>query len=270
MLHIAARPHSRVLVPFVASFHYHRGELPAAVERILPTAQAHLMVNLEENEFRTYSGPECRTVRRVSGAVLAGPHGQPAAMDTREQRWLIAVEFRLGGAASFFSMPINEAGNQVIDLDNLWGRDGSRLRERLYEASGPAGKFRLLETVLLQHLIRPADQAVAAAISLLDRGVPVAQAGSQLGLLPKTFVRRFREHVGLPPKRLSRILRLQRIIGSLRDPASVDWCMIAAEHGYTDQAHLIHDFSDLTGMTPTAYRPPSPRRRNHVPLLAAE
>ncbi len=33
-------------------------------------------------------------------------------------------------------------------------------------------------------------------------------------------------------------------------------------------ADLIHDFRDLTGMTPTAYHPSSPQRRNHVPLAA--
>src|SRR5262252_4998087 len=93
MLHIAARPRSTALAPFVASFHYHEGYFPAAVERILPTGQAHLMVNLDEDEFRTYSGADCGTVHRVCGAVLAGPHGRPVAIDTKEQRWLIAVEF---------------------------------------------------------------------------------------------------------------------------------------------------------------------------------
>ena len=266
MLHIAARPRSAALAPFVASFHYHEGEFAAAVERILPTGQAHLMVNLDEDVFRTYSGPDCGKVHRVCGAVLAGPHGRSTAIDTMEQRRLIAVEFKVGGAAAFLPMPISEAGDQVVELEDVWGRDGGLLRERLCEASTPADKLRELETVLLERFVRPRDRAIAAAMSLLDRGVSVAEARSRVGLLPKTFVRRFREQVGLAPKLFSRVRRLQRIVGSVQRPASVDWSMVAADHGYTDQAHFIHDFRDLTGMTPTAYRPSSPQRRNHVPL----
>ncbi|HEX4808926.1 MAG TPA: AraC family transcriptional regulator [Bryobacteraceae bacterium] len=268
MLHIAARPCAQALAPFVASFHYHEGELAATVERILPTGQVHLMVNLDEDEFRTYSGLDCATVHRTDGAVLAGPHGRSTAIDTREQRRLIAVEFKLGGAAAFLRMPISEACDQVVELDNVWGGDGGLLRERLCEVPTPIAKFRVLEAVLRKRLVRPWDPAIAAAISLLDSGASVAEARSRVGLLPKTFVRRFREQVGLAPKRFSRVRRLQSIVGAVRRPADVDWCMVAAEHGYTDQAHFIHDFRDLTGITPTAYCPPSPQRRNHVPLTA--
>ena len=268
MLHIAAHPRSPALAPFVASFHYHEGELASAVERILPTGQAHLMVNLDEDEFRTYGGPDCGTVHRFRGAVLAGPHGRCVAIDTREQRRLIAVEFKVGGAAAFLRMPVSEACDRVVELDDIWRLDGGLLRERLCEASTPADKLRELETVLLERVVLPRDPAIAAAISLLDRGVSVAETRSRVGMLPKTFVRRFRERVGLAPKRLSRVRRLQRIVGSIRGQAGVDWSTVAAEHGYTDQAHFIHDFRDLTGMLPTAYRPSSPRRRNHVPLAA--
>jgi AraC-like DNA-binding protein len=266
MIHTAARPRSMALTPFVASFHYHQGELPAAVEQILPTGQAHLMVNLEEDQFRTYSSPNSATARRLSGAVLAGPHGGPIAIDTREQHWLVAVEFKIGGAAPFFPMPLSDVCNQVVELHDLWGRDGGLLRERLSEESTPAGKLRVLEGVLLERFVNRQDPAIAAAVSLLDRGVSVRETGSRVGLLPKTLVRRFRERVGLTPKRLSRVRRLQRIIGLLQGAASIDWCMVAAEHGYTDQAHLIHDFRDLAGLTPAAYRPSSPTRRNHVPI----
>jgi AraC-like DNA-binding protein len=268
VFHIVARPRFQALAPFIASFHYHEGEFAAAVERILPTGQAHLMVNLDEDEFRTYSGLDCGTVHRACGAVLAGPHGRSTAIDTTEQRRLIAVEFKLGGAAAFLPMPMSETRDQVVELDDVWGREGGLVRERLCEAPTTADKFRVLEAMLLERVLRPWDPAIAAAISFIDSGASVAEARSRVGLLPKTFVRRFREQVGLAPKRLSRVRRLQRIVGAACRPAGVDWCMVAAEHGYTDQAHFIHDFRDLTGITPTAYCPSSPHRRNHVPLAA--
>ena len=165
-------------------------------------------------------------------------------------------------------MPLGEACDQVVELDDVWGPEGGLLRERLCEAATRAAKFRVLEAVLIEHIARSADPAVAYAHSVLESGASVAEASSRVGLLPKTFVRRFREQVGLAPKQLSRVRRLQRILASIHRPADVDWCQVAAQHGYTDQAHLIHDFRDLTGVTPTAYRPSSPQRRNHVPPLS--
>jgi AraC-like DNA-binding protein len=270
MLHIIGRPRSPAIAPFVASFHYHKGELAPAVERILPTGQSHLMVNLSEDEFRTYNGPNCENLHRTCGAVLAGPHGRFTAIDTREQNLLVAVEFKLGGAAAFLRMPLSETCDRVVELDNLWRRDGSALRERLCEAPTPAAKFRVLEAFLLTRIVRSWDPGIAFAVSALDRGVSVAAARSRVGLLPKTFVRRVREQIGLSPKRLARVRRLQRIVSSVAGRAHVDWCLVAAEHGYTDQAHLIHDFRDLTGITPTSYLPASPQRRNHIPLVALE
>jgi AraC-like DNA-binding protein len=267
MEHLAARPHSQALAPFIRSFHYHAGEFAPMVERIVPNGQAHLMINLEEDEFRTYNGPGCGTIRRLGGTVLVGPQGRAAAIDTREQRWLIAVEFKLGGAAAFLRVPLSEVSDQAVDLDSLWGPDGRVLRERLCEAPTPRDKFGILETALLQQLVRPADPAIAAAMHLLNRGASVTGARSHIGLLPKTFVRRFREQVGLTPKRFARVRRIQRILGALLCPVEVNWCILAAEYGFADQAHFIHDFRDLTGITPSAYRPSSPQRRNHVPLV---
>jgi predicted enzyme related to lactoylglutathione lyase/AraC-like DNA-binding protein len=76
------------------------------------------------------------------------------------------------------------------------------------------------------------------AACALERGISVSPVTSRLGLLAKTFVRRFHHHVGLAPKPFSRVRRLQRILRSMSADNSVDWAALAAEHGYTDQAHL--------------------------------
>lgn len=191
-------------------------------------------------------------------------------IDTKEQRCLVRVDFKLGGAAAF-SLPLSETGDQFVELDQLWGRDGAVLRERLLEARTPQAKLQLLETTLLEHLARSQrpDPAIRLAACALERGVSVSQVTSRLGLLPKTSVRRFRRHAGLAPKRFSRVRRLQRVLRSMKAGNSVDWAALAAEHGYTDQAHLIHDFHTLTGIAPSAYRPSPAGERNHVPFAAS-
>ena len=239
-----------------------------ALERVLPGGRVHLMVNLLEDEFRTYHGADCVCVERTRGAVLAGPHSQSTVIDTREQRSLATVDFKLGGAAAFFKTPISEARDLLVGLGDIWGRDGRVLRERLLEARTADARFDILEAVLLDHLVRSRgpDPAIPFAASELARGVRVSEIGSLLGLLPKTFVRRFQAQTGLTPKRFARVRRLQRVVKFVSGCGEVDWSAVAAEHGFADQAHFIHDFRDLTGITPTAYRPRSTEEHNHVPV----
>jgi hypothetical protein len=51
-VNLAARPRSPILAPFIASLHYHQGEIPMKLERVLPGGRIHVMVNLYEDEFR--------------------------------------------------------------------------------------------------------------------------------------------------------------------------------------------------------------------------
>jgi transcriptional regulator GlxA family with amidase domain len=150
----------------------------------------------------------------------------------------------------------------------VWRRDGKLLRERLLDAPTPQSKFHVFEEVLSEHLAPRLDPAIQYAIAALRAGMPLSQLASRLGLLPRTFARRFTELVGIKPKRFARVQRLQRILRAVRLSDHPDWCALAVQSGYTDQAHLIHDFRDLADITPTGCVPHSPQRHNHVPLAA--
>jgi len=265
---VTAKPRSAGLAAFIKSFHYHETDLSFALERIVPNGQAHLMVNLAEDEFRTYNAVRPAHVTRQGGAVLAGPHAQPVVIDTREQRWLAAVEFRSGGAARFFPMPITEACNRVVALDDLWGRSGELFRERLLDAPTPERKFRVMEEVLLEHFVPRFDPAISYAVTALEGGVPLSQLAARLGLSSRTLVRRFSSQVGITPKRFARVKRLQRVLRAVRRSSDPDWCALAAQYGYVDQAHLVHEFQELAHITPSGYKPHSPRRSNHLPIAA--
>src|SRR5215472_16287981 len=115
MSSVGVRPRSPVLAQFISSFHYHESDLPFAVERILPGARTHIMVNLFEDEFRTYHGAKASDIRRTMGAVLGGPSSQATVIDTREQRSLVSVDFKLGGARAFFRAPMRESSEQLVE-----------------------------------------------------------------------------------------------------------------------------------------------------------
>ena len=266
MRSFVAKPLSPLLAPFVKSFHYHEASFPFALERIIPNGQAHLMVNLAEDEFRYYKSARAEHMVRNSGAVLAGPHARSTIIDTHEQRWLAAVEFRCGGAARFFSVPMTEVCNQMVSLDNLWGRDGMLLRERLLEEPDPRSKFLVFEKLLLQFLKPNADPAIQYAVSALQSGVPLLQVASRAGLLPRTLQRRFSSQVGMSPKRFARVGRLQRVLRAVRRSTEPVWHVLAADYSYADQAHLVHEFRELADITPSGYKPHSLLRNNHVPI----
>ncbi len=236
---------------------------------MVPSGDMNLLVNLDADEFRTYDGPDNGKIRRVRGAVLAGPRDRYTVIDTEEQRWLLIVHFRLGGALPFLMAPPWEISNQFVELNDLWGTAGDVLREQLLEAATVAQKLQIVESTLLEHAVRPLrrDPAIEFAVAAFERGVSVSEVTSRLGLQPKSFTRRFRERIGLLPKRFSRVRRLQRVLAAIERRQAVDWAEIALDHEYCDQAHLIHEFRELVGITPSAYLQAVEHQRNHVPLV---
>jgi AraC-like DNA-binding protein len=260
-MHVKRDAFPRPLAPYVSALHYHEGNLDAGLERVLPVGNIHLMVNLHADEIRVDH-------RASGGAVLQGPQARAHVVDFSVLRAFIVVDFKPGGAARLFDVPLADACDHLVDLADVWGPGEASLRERILDAQDVACKLAVVAAALERHLDRtPPDASMIRAATALGRGAPVTGVASQLGFLPGMFVRRFRAATGLTPKRFARLHRLQRVVGSANAAGGrPDWAAIAAAHGYVDQAHLIHDFRDLTGMTPTEYRPASPSVPNHVPV----
>jgi transcriptional regulator GlxA family with amidase domain len=81
------------------------------------------------------------------------------------------------------------------------------------------------------------------------------------------LTRCFSQQIGLTPKRFARVRRFQRTLRrSAAEVVPVDWARLAAECGFYDQAHLIHEFRAHAGRTPLEYSPRSPAEQNHVPV----
>ena len=83
--------------------------------------------------------------------------------------------------------------------------------------------------------------------------VPIGRLADEVGWSHRHLIARFRQQVGLPPKTAARLVRFDGVWRRLDQRQPPDWGLVAAEAGYADQAHLIRDFREFTGTTPTAF-----------------
>ena len=236
-------------------------------ERILPGGTVELVINLREDEVRIYDPDQPERVRRLAGAVVSGTYARPFVIDPRQHASIIGVHFQPGGAFPFLGPRADELANDHVDLVMLWGRAAGELRERLCEAASAAERFAIMEQTLLRQLARPLKRhaAVYAALRAFEQShgcVDVRRVARQVELSDRRFIEVFAAEVGLTPKRFCRILRFQHARAEIGRNSAPDWAALALECGYFDQSHLIHDFREFSGMSPTTYA-----RQQNQPLL---
>ncbi|MGW6534980.1 AraC family transcriptional regulator [Streptomyces sp. NPDC055051] len=182
------------------------------------------------------------------------------------------VQFRPGGFRPFApARPVS-----------FWTSRRVALREAFPDTRGPAGDGTAdgaaLDAVLSSVLSPDDDHARVAALDvfLLARGPapdPAADQAMELvelvrtdrtvlrvgrlarlsGLSPRSLQRLFASHVGVGPKWVILRYRLHEALERAEEGAAPDWADLAAELGYSDQAHLVRDFTSTVGLSPTAY-----------------
>lgn len=247
---------------------------PFAYERVLPTGAAQLIVNLVEDETRTYEvGAGGQPIERTtSGATLSGVATRFQIIDTAEQEHVVGATFRPGGTLPFFREPAHLLQDADVPLDALWEpRAIACLRERLLEAADAESALDVLEAAFARawrgRMVHP---AVAYAVSDFRRHADVARIGAvtaQVGLSARRFAERFAAEVGVTPKRYCRLLRFQAALRQAHGDRPPAWTDVALAAGYYDQAHFIRDFQAFSGLTPTAYRAQRTAFANHVTFL---
>lgn len=245
---------------------------PMALQRILPNGKAQLIINLKEDQIRSYDPDSGRLSGTTSGPVLAGVLTRFSVIDTAEQEQVMGVSFKPGGTVPFMRVPAYETCDADIELEFLWGRRSARaLRERLMEAQSPAARLDMLEQILSDAFTSTTlHPCVEFALDTFARQPLVASVSAVtdvIGLSPKRFIERFKAEVGVTPKQFCRVLRFQQAVAQAHQKQMINWTGLALDCGYFDQAHFIHDFRSFSGLTPTAYQTAQTEFQNHVKFL---
>ncbi len=199
----------------------------------------------------------CADVLSIAGGApfVVGPASGAALVRLPAGAVVVGARFRPGRAPAALGAPADALLDRDVALEDLWGRPvAARLHEALLAEASVEGKIAALAEVVAARLAAPAaiDPLVAAGVAWLARrpGRPVDDLARAVGLGGRQLLRRFQAAVGYGPKRLQRVLRLQRLLVLARPPGKRSLASLAADAGYVDQAHMTREVVALAGLPP--------------------
>ena len=191
--------------------------------------------------------------RRSFAATVIGPiDARRVRLILRDPVQSLVVLFRPLGLYRFFGVPVSPLTGVGTEGHALFGPQVSALYERLGNTANFAGRASLLDRFFMDRLqcSDPLTPAARAMRLLASGRCNVGAAAKMIGISERQFERRSLEYAGISPTKLVRISRFQRAIEKHR-AGHGNWLEIAHQAGYYDQMHLIRDFHDLGGGTPT-------------------
>ncbi|MGO4730741.1 helix-turn-helix domain-containing protein [Paenibacillus sp. 2KB_22] len=172
--------------------------------------------------------------------------------------YTFGVRFFPGGAHVFHGMPLEWFTDKRIALQECWpeGKGLNELQERM------AGTNRFAERVeVMNAYLNPLSVQTTTSENNLMKNVlhrifidggrmSVQELAMREVISERQLHRKFSEWVGISPKRFSEVVRFHRVLRDIHQGNTADWAMLAQNHGFFDQAHLIRQFRKFYGETP--------------------
>jgi AraC-like DNA-binding protein len=234
-------PALRGIVRRAADFH----ERSAPVRRLeAPLAGVVMIVSL---------GPDMEIDGRLSGSFVAGVWDRPTVTGHRGEQAGYQLYLDLLGARRLLGVPLRELANRLVALEDVLGPFATELAERLAGVPDGAARHALAQRLLARRLRddHAAAPEVTYALGRLRATCGAARVealAAEVGWSRRHLAARFRDEIGLPPKALARLIRVERAAARVR--AGEPLADVAYGSGYADQPHFNRDFRELVGCAP--------------------
>ncbi|WP_375435162.1 DUF6597 domain-containing transcriptional factor [uncultured Hymenobacter sp.] len=181
----------------------------------------------------------------------------------------LGVYFHPSALPAIFGFNADELTNSCVGLDLL----APSLAERLINTQSVPKQIELLSNYLFE-MAQKSKAAMSKDIQYSLRQIDKSSGGiclrdlhQTLGVTERSFQRKFKQCVGIPPKLFSRICRFQVSLNQLRNHQYRKLSDVAFENDYGDQSHYIRSFQEFAGCSPFQYQKQVNELVENFPLL---
>ena len=184
---------------------------------------------------------------------------------------LIGVKFTPAGFYAFAQqagLNMKEISNKVVEIDKVFDVDIKVSERQLQKLTTPLEKISYIDNILFFNKLSSLNtdnnicklNTIVAEIKVNKSLMKVSDVANTYAISERTLQRMFAKYIGVNIKWVINRYRIHdalTIIDQSSNDAStrkLDWVSLAMQLGYYDQAHFIHDFSELIGQSPKNYQ----------------
>jgi len=245
------------LQPFVKCFWTLEDECPGkpARQRVIPDGCMEMIFHYGDPYTQYFDNgsfiiqPRCFIFGQITSYIEIAPTGTSG---------IVAARFLPEGLMPFLPVPVSSLENKAVSLEEIFGDQGKILGETVISAPGNIERIKLIEDFLMERLAQPQaiDSITKACVKEIfqSKGKEgMMKLAHKMNINRRNMERRFTTAIGMSPKQLSKVVRLQAAVKMLGQKKFSSLTSLAYENGYYDQAHFIKDFKEFTGVSPKLF-----------------
>ncbi|MFI6345830.1 helix-turn-helix domain-containing protein [Streptomyces sp. NPDC050560] len=235
------------------------------VHRGLPSPYLTLIFSLEGPVVGSFSREQALGPGAASrDIVLGGLHQAPAYVRQPPVQSGLQLALHPLAARALLGPPAGALSTDIGSGADVLGPGAVELHERLSAQPDWEARFALLSGYLRRRVadrrrdrVRPEVVEAWAHLTRRRGQVTLEDLARHVALGPRRLTGLFRAETGVTPKQAARLIRFQHardaVVRSVTAGAPPDLARIAADAGYYDHSHMVRDFRQYTGLSPTAW-----------------
>lgn len=246
------------LSPFVECYSYgifNTTNQPDTSLQIVPNGCLELIIHLDDKHCRMYSSDN--SWDRSPDYMLIGLLTRVYEVKFPHPVEVFTIRLKPEALFSLFGINGVEMADSYENTDLIFGKDFQEFCHRLREFQEPSLLVQRTERYLCEILNKSrsnSDYVLQAANMLRYTEVSnIRELSSQVNISQRQLERRFKEVMGINPKKYLRILRINRVMKLMEKNVPMDLTSVAYHCGYYDQAHFIKDFKKITHLNPSVF-----------------
>jgi len=190
--------------------------------------------------------------------LLVGPQVSRVELGIVGEHIMIGFMFKPGGLHRLIGIPMTHLFDQALDGSLVWPVAIRQLEEQMTATGDGLAMVAYAEDFLKKQYVKSAVSSLpidAVLKTMLHIASPysVDQLATMACLSTRQFDRKFYERIGMSPKQFMRIARFSAAFRLKERSPAVDWLTIALQCGYYDFQHMLRDFKEFAGTTPSLF-----------------